>query len=217
MVFNGVTENLAYLSNQYENLIRILGNDIPGERKALIGLTQIPGIGYNFANSLLQILKINPDSKIGMFTEEQVSSIEKIIQNPKSINVPTWFMNRQKDIQTGEDLHLVTSDIAFNIRNDIEREKNVFSWRGYRHMYGLKVRGQRTRCTGRKGGAVGVAKGGKILPARGGAGAPSATDAPATDAKADTPATDAKAGTPATATATATTAKAAAPGAKKKE
>ena len=215
MVFNGVTENLAYLSNQYENLIRILGNDIPGERKALIGLTQIPGIGYNFANSLLQILKINPDSKIGMFTEEQVSSIEKIIQNPKSINVPTWFMNRQKDIQTGEDLHLVTSDIAFNIRNDIEREKNVFSWRGYRHMYGLKVRGQRTRCTGRKGGAVGVAKGGKILPARGGAGAPSATDAPATDAKADTPATDAKAGTPATATAT--TAKAAAPGAKKKE
>ena len=211
MVFNGVTENLAYLSNQYENLIRILGNDIPGERKALIGLTQIPGIGYNFANSLLQILKINPDSKIGMFTEEQVSSIEKIIQNPKSINIPTWFMNRQKDIQTGEDLHLVTSDIAFNIRNDIEREKNVFSWRGYRHMYGLKVRGQRTRCTGRKGGAEGVAKGGKILPARGGAGAPSATDAPDTTAKADTPATTAKADTPAT------TAKADTPGAKKKE
>ena len=200
MVFNGVTENLAYLSNQYENLIRILGNDIPGERKALIGLTQIPGIGYNFANSLLQILKINPDSKIGMFTEEQVSSIEKIIQDPKSINVPTWFMNRQKDIQTGDDLHLLTSDIAFNVRNDVEREKNVFSWRGYRHMYGLKVRGQRTRCTGRKGGAVGVAKGGKILPARGGAGAPSATDAkadtPTTDAKADTPTTDAKADAP---------------------
>ena len=72
MVFNGVTKNLAYLSNQYENLIRILGNDIPGERKALIGLTQIRRIGYNFANSLLQILKIDPDSKIGMFTEEQV-------------------------------------------------------------------------------------------------------------------------------------------------
>ena len=216
MVFNGVTENLAYLSNQYENLIRILGNDIPGERKALIGLTQIPGIGYNFANSLLQILKINPDSKIGMFTEEQVLSIEKIIQDPKSINVPTWFMNRQKDIQTGEDLHLVTSDIAFNIRNDVEREKNVFSWRGYRHMYGLKVRGQRTRCTGRKGGAVGVAKGGKVLPAKGGAGAPSAADAPAADApaadaKANTPTTDAKANTPTT------DAKADTPTAKKKE
>ena len=177
MVFNGVTESFAYLSTQYENLIRILGNDIPGERKTLIGLTQIRGIGYMFANSMLQILKINPDSRIGTLSAEQVSSIEKMIQDPKSQNFPTWFLNRQKDVETGDDLHLVTSDIAFNLRNDIEREKGVFSWRGYRHMYGLKVRGQRTRCTGRKGGAVGVAKGGRVLPAKGGAGAPAATDA----------------------------------------
>ena len=195
MVFNGVTENLAYLSGQYENLIRILGNDIPGEKKTLIGLTQIRGIGYMFANSILQILKINPDSRIGTLSSDQVSLIEKMIQDPKSQNFPIWFLNRQKDIETGDDLHLLTSDIAFNLRNDVEREKGVFSWRGYRHMYGLKVRGQRTRCTGRKGGAVGVAKGGRVLPAKGGAGAPAAaTDATATDATAtDATATDAAA------------------------
>ena len=195
MVFNGVTENLAYLSGQYENLIRILGNDIPGEKKTLIGLTQIRGIGYMFANSILQILKINPDSRIGTLSSDQVSLIEKMIQDPKSQNFPIWFLNRQKDIETGDDLHLLTSDIAFNLRNDVEREKGVFSWRGYRHMYGLKVRGQRTRCTGRKGGAVGVAKGGRVLPAKGGAGAPAAaTDATATDAAApDATATDAAA------------------------
>ena len=198
------------MSTQYENLIRILGNDIPGEKKTLIGLTQIRGIGYMFANAMLQILKINPDSRIGTLSEDEVSSIEKMIQDPKSQNFPIWFLNRQKDIETGDDMHLVTSDIAFQIRNDVEREKGVFSWRGYRHMYGLKVRGQRTRCTGRKGGAVGVAKGGKVLPAKGGAGAPAAdataTDAPATDAPAtDAPATDAPA------------AKAAAPATEKKE
>ena len=195
MVFNGVTENLAYLSGQYENLIRILGNDIPGEKKTLIGLTQIRGIGYMFANSILQILKINPDSRIGTLSSDQVSLIEKMIQDPKSQNFPIWFLNRQKDIETGDDLHLLTSDIAFNLRNDVEREKGVFSWRGYRHMYGLKVRGQRTRCTGRKGGAVGVAKGGRVLPAKGGAGAPAAApDAAAPDAAApDATATDAAA------------------------
>ena len=135
-----------------------------------------------FANSMLQILKINPDSRIGTLSVEQVSLIEKMIQDPKSQNFPTWFLNRQKDIVTGDDMHLITSDIAFNLRNDIEREKGVFSWRGYRHMYGLKVRGQRTRCTGRKGGAVGVAKGGRVLPAKGGAGAPAADAAsPAAD------------------------------------
>jgi small subunit ribosomal protein S13 len=192
MVFNGVTESFAYLSTQYENLIRILGNDIPGEKKTLIGLTQIRGIGYMFANSMLQILKINPDSRIGTLSAEQVSSIEKMIQDPKSQNFPTWFLNRQKDVETGDDLHLVTSDIAFNLRNDIEREKGIFSWRGYRHMYGLKVRGQRTRCSGRKGGAVGVAKGGRVLPEKGGAGAPAA-DAAAPAADGTAPAADAAA------------------------
>ena len=177
MVFNGVTKNLAYLSTQYENLVRILGNDIPGERKILVGLTQIRGIGIMFANSIVNHLKIDPDSKIGYLNSEQIAKIEKVIEDPQSSNFPTWFMNRQKDAETGKDLHLITSDIAFNVRNDIEREKGVFSWRGYRHMFGLKVRGQRTRCTGRKGGAVGVAKGGRVLPARGGAGAPPAEGA----------------------------------------
>jgi small subunit ribosomal protein S13 len=182
MVFNGVIKNLAYLSTQYENLIRILGNDIPGEKKIILGLTQIRGIGIMFANSIVNHLKIDPDSKIGYLNSEQIAAIEKVIEDPQSSNFPTWFLNRRKDAETGKDLHLVTSDVAFNIRNDIEREKGVFSWRGYRHMFGLKVRGQRTRCTGRKGGAVGVAKGGRVLPAKGGAGAPPAEgDAPAAE------------------------------------
>ena len=159
----------------------------------LIGLSQIKGIGYMFANSMLQVLKISPHQKIGNLTAEQVSAIEKIIQDPKAANFPIWFLNRRQDIETGEDMHLVTSDIAFNIRNDVEREKALFSWRGYRHMYGLKVRGQRTRCTGRKGGAVGVAKGGKVMPAKGGAGAPAGGGAAVADADAAAPAADAPA------------------------
>ena len=172
MVFNGVTKNLAYLSTQYENLIRILGNDIPGERKILVGLTQISGVGIMFANSIVNHLKIDPNSKIGYLNGEQVTSIEKVIENPDSANFPVWFLNRRKDAETGKDLHLVTSDIAFNVRNDIEREKSVFSWRGYRHMFGLNVRGQRTRCTGRKGGAAAPSAGAASPSAAGGAPAP---------------------------------------------
>ena len=182
MVFNGVTKNLAYLSTQYENLIRILGNDIPGEKKMLVGLTQIRGIGIMFANAIISHLKIEPNSNIGNLNSDQVESIEKIIQDPESFNFPIWFLNRRKDPETGKDMHLVTSDIAFNVRNDIEREKSVFSWRGYRHMFGLKVRGQRTRCTGRKGGAgapAAVAADGDAAPAADGATAPAADGATA--------------------------------------
>jgi len=144
----------------------------------IVGLTQIRGVGYMFANTIINVLKINPDQRIGYLSPELVKSIESIIKNPSASNFPSWFLNRRKDIETGEDKHLITSDIAFTVRNDIEREKTSGSWRGIRHMFGLKVRGQRTRCTGRKGGAVGVAKGGKVMPTREGAagaeGAPAA-------------------------------------------
>jgi len=143
----------------------------------IVGLTQIRGVGYMFANTILNVLKINPGQRIGYLSPEQIKSIENVIKNPSTSNFPSWFLNRRKDVETGEDKHLITSDIAFTVRNDIEREKTSGSWRGIRHMFGLKVRGQRTRCTGRKGGAVGVAKGGKVMPAREGAGAPSAEGA----------------------------------------
>jgi len=145
-------------------MVRIVGNDIRGERKMVVGLTEIKGIGYMFANTILNILKIDPNQRIGYLSSEQIVSVENMIKNPSGSNFPSWFLNRRKDVETGEDKHLLTSDIDFTVRNDVEREKTSGSWRGYRHMFGLKVRGQRTRCTGRKGGAVGVAKGGKVMP-----------------------------------------------------
>jgi len=185
---------LEYLSTQeYSHIVRIVGNDIPGERKTLVGLTQIKGIGYNFATAILDTLKINTNSNIGNLTESNVQAIEKLILNPVEGNFPTWFLNRQKDIETGTNLHLLTSDIPFTLRNDIERERITASWRGYRHLSGLKVRGQRTRTSGRKGGAVGVAKGGLAAPVKkGDPGAPAAeattTDAPAVEEKKEAPA-----------------------------
>ncbi len=137
----------------------------------LVGLTQIKGIGYNFATAVCGTLKINTNSNIGNLTDDNVQAIEKLITDPIGGNFPTWFINRQKDIETGTNLHLLTSDIPFTLRNDIERERITASWRGYRHMSGLKVRGQRTRTSGRKGGAVGVAKAGLVAPKKGDPGA----------------------------------------------
>jgi len=190
---------------EFRHIVRIAGKDIPGTKKTIIGIGHIKGMGYNFAKSILDILKINPNSNIGFLTESQVQEIEKAMRNPSSLSIPPWFLNRRKDLDSGNDLHLITSDIDFNVRNDIEREKGMNSWRGFRHTYGLKVRGQRTRTTGRKGGAVGVRKGGKVLPAgaptegaaapaagAGQAAAPAATTskggaAPAKDTKAPPP------------------------------
>jgi len=171
---------------EFEHIVRIVGNDILGEKKTIVGLTQISGIGFNFANAILNSLKIDSNTNIGNLSNSEIQSIENIIKNSSSENFPIWFLNRRKDLETGKNMHLITSDIALTVRNDIEREKTVNSWRGIRHMFGLKVRGQRTRTTGRKGGAVGVKKGGKILPAGapGAEGAAEGAEAPAEGAEA---------------------------------
>ncbi len=161
-------------AQDYRHIVRVVGKDIPGDKKLSVGLTQIKGVGYNFANAVIGALGLDPNSNIGFLTEAQVESIEKTLKDPVSIKFPSWLFNRRKDVETGATTHLITSDVAFTVRTDIEREKLSNSWRGFRHTYGLKVRGQRTRTTGRKGASVGVKKGGKVLPAGAAPAAPGA-------------------------------------------
>lgn len=149
---------------EYKHIIRIAGKDIEGGKKMVVALSEIRGIGFNLAQVILQSMNLNPGLRIGFLTDKEIAEIETLIKNPSRVGIPGWYLNRQKDMDTGGDNHLITSDLDFTVSSDIEREKSVMSWRGYRHMFGLRVRGQCTRTTGRRGGAVGVKKTGKILP-----------------------------------------------------
>ncbi len=143
---------------EFKHILRIVGKDVEGTKKSIVALSEVKGIGYNLAQVILQNLNINPYLRVGFLTDKDISDIENAIKNISSMGVPSWYLNRRKDMDTGSDIHLITSDLDFVHSNDIDREKSVMSWRGYRHMFGLRVRGQRTRNTGRKQSAVGVKK-----------------------------------------------------------
>ncbi len=145
-------------ASEYKHILRIAGKDIQGSKKVIVALSEVNGIGYNLAQVLLQSLKISPNIRLGFLTDRELAEVEAAIRDPTRVGMPDWYLNRRKDMETGSNRHLLTSELDFMISNDIEREKSVMSWRGYRHMFGLRVRGQCTRTTGRKGGAVGVKK-----------------------------------------------------------
>jgi small subunit ribosomal protein S13 len=149
---------------EYKHILRIVGRDIQGSKKVIVALSEVKGIGYNLAQVLLQSLKISPNIRLGFLKDRELGDIEAAIRDLARVGVPDWYLNRRKDIETGSNRHLLTSELDFTISNDIEREKSVMSWRGYRHMFGLRVRGQCTRTTGRKGGAVGVKKVARAMP-----------------------------------------------------
>ncbi|MCS7142121.1 MAG: 30S ribosomal protein S13 [Candidatus Nitrosocaldus sp.] len=148
-------------AQEFRHIVRVAGKDVDGRKKVVAALAELKGVGYNFAYSMLTVLGIDPNMRIGFALDTQIAAIENVLKDPASAGFPRWYLNRQRDIDTGRDMHLLSSDLEFAVKSDIEREKGVMSWRGYRHMYGLKVRGQSTRTTGRKGGTVGVRKGGK--------------------------------------------------------
>ncbi|HJU35371.1 MAG TPA: 30S ribosomal protein S13 [Nitrososphaera sp.] len=182
-------------ASEYKHILRIAGKDIEGGRKLIVALSEIKGVGYNFAQILIQSLNINPNMRVGFLTENDIREIEQAISNPAKAGIPQWYLNRRKNMDDGSNSHVITSDLDFAASNDIEREKLVMSWRGYRHMFGLRVRGQCTRTTGRRGGAVGVKKVKAMpgaAPATAAAGAPAATATATPSAGATSPAAPSK-------------------------
>jgi len=95
---------------------------------------------------------------MGFLSNAEVEKIEDIITNPTSYGIPVWLLNRRKDLETGKDIHNLSTDLIVQTKTDIDEMKKMRSWKGFRHSYGLKVRGQRTKTTGRKGKAIGVKK-----------------------------------------------------------
>jgi small subunit ribosomal protein S13 len=145
-------------AQEFRHLVRISGRDLEGGKKLIIALSDLKGVGYSFANVITTKLSLDPRVRLGTLTDEQVKEIEAAIQSTTKSALPQWFYNRRNDPETGEAKQLLGSDLDFIQKNDIEDEKNIRSWKGVRHSLGLKVRGQRTRTTGRKGRTVGVRK-----------------------------------------------------------
>jgi small subunit ribosomal protein S13 len=146
------------MSEEYRHIVRVAGRDIDGQENLLQGLTRISGVGLRLSKAILLQLKLDPYSRLGYLTDDQISEIEKIVKDPVGIGLPHWYVNRSRDRTSGRNLHLTGPDLDFAHRSDIDRLKRIRSWRGVRHSLGLKVRGQHTRTTGRGGAAVGVSR-----------------------------------------------------------
>ncbi len=135
---------------------RKLRSQVDGNAKVEYGLTQIKGIGRRLAQALIRVTDINPNMRIGALPEKELNRIEEIILNPVENGIPNWMVNRMKDLRDGTDKHVIGSQLEISVKRDIDRMKRMKSYKGVRHHLKLKVRGQKTKSTGRHGLVVGV-------------------------------------------------------------
>jgi small subunit ribosomal protein S13 len=108
-------------------MARIVGVDLPLQKRVEIGLTYIYGVGRARANSVLHRAGVNPDKRVRDLSEEEVAHIRKILEEEGAVE--------------GE----LRKEISMNIRRLIE----VGCYRGGRHRRNLPVHGQRTHTNAR--------------------------------------------------------------------
>jgi small subunit ribosomal protein S13 len=108
-------------------MARIVGVDLPVNKRVQIGLTYIYGIGRSRATSILREADIQPDTRVRDLSEDQLGRIRSIIEGQ------------------GE----VEGDLRKRVQMDIKRLMDIGSYRGLRHRRGLPVRGQRTHTNAR--------------------------------------------------------------------
>jgi small subunit ribosomal protein S13 len=106
---------------------RVIGIDIPDNKKLFISLTYIYGIGRKFSIDIIEKLGLDGDKRANKLTEEEISRINALLQTE----------------------YLVEGDLRRKVQNDIKRLVSINCYRGTRHRSSLPVRGQRTRTNSR--------------------------------------------------------------------
>ncbi len=141
-------QNLQYF-------VRIGGADLDGTKTVERGLSELNGIGTRMARLVAEEADVDRNATFGLLDEDEIDDVVEIVENLED-HVPSWMTNRQNDFFTGETSHLVGTDVNEKRRHDINRMKVIESYKGVRHKRGQKVRGQRTKSTGRSEGTIGV-------------------------------------------------------------
>ncbi|CAG8842998.1 5771_t:CDS:2, partial [Gigaspora margarita] len=144
--------------NQFQHILRLLNTNVEGKNKVMFALTAIKGVGRRYANLVCKKADVDLNKRAGELTNEELERIVLIIQNPTQYKIPNWFLNRQKDIVDGKYSQVLANGLESKFREDLERLKKIRAHRGLRHFWGLRVRGQHTKTTGRRGRTVGVSK-----------------------------------------------------------
>jgi small subunit ribosomal protein S13 len=102
---------------------RVIGVDIPDNKRLIISLTYIYGVGPKLATDIIEKLKLDPNMRAHKLSDDDIARINTVLQSE----------------------YVVEGDLRRQVQNNIKRLISIHSYRGLRHRMGLPVRGQKTQ------------------------------------------------------------------------
>ena len=149
------TEETEEADEEIRYFVRIGQTDLDGTKSVERALIELKGIGRRAARVISDTAGVDRTATFGTLDDDTIENVVEAVENYDQ-TVPDWLTNRQNDFYTGESTHLTGSDVELTRDEDINRMRMIRSYRGVRHERGQKVRGQRTKSTGRTEGTIGV-------------------------------------------------------------
>ena len=145
------------LGEDFSYILRMTDTDIAGLKPLATALTAVKGVGARTAIQICKNTGFDASSLAGHLSAEDQEKLRLSIEGYNE-SVPLWMLNRQRDLETGDELHLTGQQVKLTLKDDITRLRSIKCYRGVRHASGNKVRGQRGRSNGRGGLTLGVSK-----------------------------------------------------------
>jgi small subunit ribosomal protein S13 len=148
-------ENAEEEDEDIRYFVRIGQTDLDGTKSVERSLTEMKGIGRRTARIIADKADIDRRATFGALEDDEIESIVSLVEGYAD-EVPEWLSNHRNDFFAGDTTHEIGNDLELTRRQDINRMKMINSYKGVRHKRGQKVRGQRTKSTGRTEGTIGV-------------------------------------------------------------
>jgi len=135
--------------------VRIGQTDLDGTKTVERALAELDGVGRRVALVIADDSGVNRSATIGRLDDDDIDSVKEAVDGFTE-HAPEWLANRRNDFYSGETRHITGNDLGLTRDQDINRMRMIRSYKGIRHERGQKVRGQRTKSTGRTEGTIGV-------------------------------------------------------------
>lgn len=141
----------------FKYIVRVANTDLDGKYQIIPAIAMVKGLGIRTAAIVAEKAGVNAYQRIGDLSDEDVAKLQAAADTIEE-SLPEWMLNRRKDVDTGDNMHLFGTDLDLKFRDDLNRLKKIRTYRGVRHEDGQKVRGQRSKSNGRTGLTLGVQK-----------------------------------------------------------
>ncbi len=149
------TETEAGEDEDLRYFVRIEQTDLDGTKSVERALSELPGIGRRSARVIADDVGVDRRDTLGRLDDDEIDDIVEHVKGFADEHAD-WLANHRRSFYTGETEHVIGNDVELTRRQNINRLQMIRAYRGIRHERGQKVRGQRTKSTGRSEGTVGV-------------------------------------------------------------